>query len=157
MFTVFDLVQLLGPIMGMIIGGAVGAEFSVVLGIVGALAGGMLGLHLGWLPTKWMIMSARRKMDAFTSADLEAQLNASCWTPNFILLELRSRGEDIGKHLPFVLDLMQHEEPFYRTRGYAALLSAFPEKAQELRAYNPTHSAERCRAAVTAMNPETSV
>jgi hypothetical protein len=151
MFTLFDLFQVLGPIFGFIIGGAFGAEYGVPLGIAGALCGGYLALHLGRLPTKLMVRSARKDFAPFLVSDLEAKLDGGCWAPNLILMELKARGEDVTKHLPFVLSLLQDEEFFRRTRGYAASLSAFPNDARELADYNPTKSVEDCRNALSAL------
>ncbi len=155
MFSLFDLFQVIGPILGLIIGGAVGAEYGVPLGIAGALCGGYLGLHLGRLPTNLMVRSVRMDFAQFSVSDLEVKLDGACWTPNLILMELKARGEDVTKYLPFVLSLMQDDEFFRRTRGYAALLSAFPNEASKLVDYNPTKSVEDCRNALANLTTKT--
>lgn len=148
MFTLFDLIRLMSPLIGAIIGGSVGGEFGIAYGILGALLGGFIGLRLGALPTKLMIRSARNDFAPLSIPDLEDKLVDTGWTPNLILMELKARGENVDKHLPFVLSLLKHNDLHCRTKGYAALLSAFPDIAKRLKGYNPTNSAEACRQAL---------
>lgn len=148
MFTLFDLIRLMSPVIGTLIGGAVGGEYSIALGILGAFVGGLIGLLLGALPTRLMIRSARHEFAPLSLAVLEEKLVETGWTPNLILMELKARGQNIDQHLPFVLSLLKHDDLPYRTKGYAALLSAFPDLAMSLKGYNPTHSVEDCRQAI---------
>lgn len=154
MFTLFDLIQLMSLILGAIIGGAVGGEYGIAMGICGALAGGFIGLKLGAIPTTIMIRSVRKDFAPLTIPELESRLIDSEWTPNLILMELKARGEDVGKHLPFVFSLLDHDDLHCRSKGYAALLSAFPEIAKNLKDYNPTHSVEACHLAVAKAKQE---
>lgn len=148
MFTLFDVIQLMSPIVGAIVGGSVGGEQGIAFGILGAVVGGFIGLRLGAIPTKLMIRSARKDFDRLSIDELEAMLVDAGWTPNLILMELKARGESVDKHLPFVLSLLQHDDLHCRTKGYAALLSAFPAIAKSLKGYNPTYSVESCRKAL---------
>ncbi|MGF1655651.1 MAG: hypothetical protein ACFCU3_01595 [Verrucomicrobiales bacterium] len=148
MFTLFDLIQLVSPIVGAIIGGAVGGVHGIATGIAGALVGGFIGLKLGAIPTITMIRSVRKGFAGLTNPELESRLVDSEMIPNLILLELQARGEDVSKHLPLVLFLLNHDDLHRRSKGYAALRSAFPEIATNLKGYNPTDSAEACRQAV---------
>lgn len=146
MITIFDIVQILSPLLGLLLGGALGSKLGPVGAIVGALLCGGLGLYLGRLPTLFMIRGMRRKLARFGPAELRAQLrDPRCWTPNILLLELRARGEDISPELPLVLSLMESEHQHRRTFGFAALLSAFPEVAKSLRGYSPTQPVEKCK------------
>lgn len=154
MFTLFDLIQLMSPIVGAIVGAAVGGEYGIAIGVVGALLGGFIGLKFGAIPTKMMIRSTRKDFASLTNSELEGRLVDSEWIPNLILLELKARGEDVGKHLSFVFSLLTHDDLHCRAKGYAALLSAFPELAKNLRGYNPSDSAEACRQAVATTNQE---
>ncbi len=154
MFTLFDLIQLMSPLVGAIIGGAVGGERGIAYGVLGALLGGFIGLKIGSLPTRLMIRSARNDFAPLSIPELEDKLVDTCWTPNLILMELKARGQDVDKHLPFVLSLLKHSHTHCRTKGYAALLSAFPDIAKSLKGYNPTDSEETCRRLVDQATQE---
>lgn len=148
MFTLFDLFRLLALLLGVVVGGALGAEHGIGFAIAGGVIGCLVGAQVGALPTRLMIRIARRKFAALTVADLESQLVETGWTPNLILMELRARGEDVSKHLPFVLQLLGHEDLPCRTKGFAALLTAFPDVAKQAPGYNPTAPVDQCRAAL---------
>jgi hypothetical protein len=146
MVTFFDLVHLLSVLIGLLVGGAAGSRFGPGGAIAGGLVGVVTGLYLGNLPTKCMVRREHRKLASFSTAELRAQLHdVTCWTPNFLLLELQARGEDIRGELPFVLSIMECEQQHRRTIGYAALCSAFPDVAKSLRTYNPMQPVEKCR------------
>lgn len=145
MITIFDMVQILSPLLGLLLGATLGAPLGPVGAVVCGLFGGAVGLYLGRLPTLFMIRGMRRKLARFNPVELRDQLHdPKCWTPNILLLELRARGEDISTELPLVLSLMESEHQHRRTLGFAALLSAFPEVAKALRGYNPTQPIEEC-------------
>jgi hypothetical protein len=146
MFTIFDLIRCLSPLFGLLLGGGFGSELGIGGAIAGGLLGGAVGLFVGRLPILFLCRGMRRKLASFSAEELRAKLHdPGCWTPNFLLLELKARGQDIGEELPFVLSLMESEHGPHRTRGYAALLSAFPDVAKALKGYNPTQSTEKCR------------
>jgi hypothetical protein len=152
MVTLLDVFAILLSLTGFLFGGLWGARFGAAGAIGGTLAGGALGLFLGRLPTRMVISRARRELAPLSSVELRARLRqADCWTPNVLLLELRSRGEDIRFALPLVLGLMEAECPCHRVKGFAALLSAFPEVAKFAKGYNPNHSLERCKQKVAEL------
>jgi hypothetical protein len=155
MVTLYDLMAILLPVCGLAFGAGLGSDHGFVWAVVGALAGGMVGLYLGRLPKVIMIRCERRKLAPLASAEIRTRLHdPSCWTPQFLLLELRSRGEDIGPELPCVFDLMESENQHFRMKGLAALLSAFPEVAKMARGYNPIHPVEKCRQKVVQLRME---
>jgi hypothetical protein len=92
----------------------------------------------------------RRQFARLSVSELRNQLTTS-FTPNHILLELKARGEDISQDVEPVLSLLEAEESFTRTRGWAALLSAFPKWADSIRGYNPMRPVSECHQKVAEL------
>jgi hypothetical protein len=155
MITLYDLITIISTLVGIMIGMIIGKEYGIGLGIAGAIAGGYIGWRLGILPTRLMIRKQRRNLAKLTVDELHQQLHkpllSDGHTPNFLLLELRARGEDISKHVDMVLNLMEAESFLRRSVGFAALLSAYPQLARRMRPYNPNWSVERCRQCVAEL------
>jgi hypothetical protein len=147
MFTLFHVFVLVGGVFGFAFGLSIGAKlFGIVGGIVGALAGGCLGVIVGRIPESLLLRSLARHLKAKSTVELRAQLHGSkCLTPNVVLLELQSRGEDIRQELPVVLDLLVSEDTGRRGQGWAALSSAFPELVERIRDYRIGDSVDECR------------
>lgn len=147
MFTLFDLLRLIGFLGGAFVGGSLGWEWLGVFGLVLGGAGGFfVGGFVGQLPLICALKFVSRKFDAMTSDDLRQQLHApDCLAPNVLLLELRRRGEDIQSELTFLHSLLVSDEMFRRTAGWAALTSAFPELVHRIPNYNPTGTPAECR------------
>jgi hypothetical protein len=147
MFTFFDLLKLVGVIVGISFGVAGGTRvFGVVGGVTGALVGGYLGFVLGRIPENKVMRAVVRQLRRKSVAELRAYLHSpKCPTPNFVLLELRHRGEDTLQELPVVLDLLVSEDEGRRGFGWAALASAFPELAEKLRDYRIGDSIDECK------------
>jgi hypothetical protein len=123
MITLLDLIRIILTISGFLVGAILASEFGIVGTIFGALGGGTLAFLIGVLFDRIGLWRERRRLARFTSEELRAQLHEiNCWTPNLLLWEHQHR----------------------RTRGFAALLSGFPEFARFLRSYNPMHSQEAC-------------
>jgi hypothetical protein len=142
------LLKIMLPIFGFAIGIGVGKDY---LGLFGAIAGAILGLilfaYLGSCLDNLFLRISMRKMRKqfapFSVSELRSQLSTS-FTPNYILVELKLRGEDISKDIEPVLRLLEDENSSRRTRGYAALLSAFPQLAASVRGYNPMRPVSEC-------------
>jgi hypothetical protein len=147
MFTLFHVFVLAGAVFGLTTGLSVGAKFfGVAGGIIGALAGGYLGVVIGRIPERLVLRSLIRHLKAKSTAELRAQLHSpNCLTPNVVLLELQSRGEDIRQELPVVLDMLASEDVGRRGHGWAALTSAFPELVDRIRDYRIGDSVDECR------------
>jgi hypothetical protein len=147
MFTLFHVFVLAGALFGFSIGLSIGAKlFGVVGGIIGALAGGYLGVVVGRIPEALVLRPLVRHLKAKSTPELRAQLHSpKCLTPNVVLLELQSRGEDIRQELPVVLDLLVSEDTGRRGHGWAALTSAFPELVEQIRDYRIGDSIDECR------------
>jgi hypothetical protein len=123
------------------VGAVTGAEFGANLfgtigGIAGALLGGFLGFVIGCFPFVFAMISTSTDVERKSVEELHASLRGEGpMCPNFVLLELQARGENIEQHLPFILAMMEAPDVAYRQRGLAALYSAFPDLAKELHDY----------------------
>jgi hypothetical protein len=168
MFTIFHLFELTGSICGAFFGGMVGFRTGAVAGslvwggvdlysgIFGAVLGALLGLILGynagtipWRASMWLIL---RKLKKKSVEELRRELKADpCHIPNMILAELARRGENTLADLNAVLDLLESNSPHNRQVGWAALLSAFPRLADEIKFYSPSRSVEVYRERIEAL------
>jgi hypothetical protein len=138
-------------LIGLGLGAEYGAKlFGIIGGIVGALACGYLGLRLGFAPTALVLTMISVELGRMSVEELRAALRRgpNRFIPNFVLLELQGRGEDIEQHLPIVLNLLRSEDVADRSRGLAALRSAFPALADRLTDYRIGGPIESCRAEV---------
>ncbi|HXG08319.1 MAG TPA: hypothetical protein VNK04_00870 [Gemmataceae bacterium] len=147
MFTLFDILPLIGAGAGLALGIASGAQ---LLGTPGAIGGALVGCVFGFiggrLPFVLVLRVLRRDLAAKTVAELRADLrNPGCLTPNVVLLELLSRGEDLRPELPVVLDMLVSADFGRRGVGWAALASAFPELAASIADYRVSDPVEECR------------
>lgn len=147
MWTVYHLLRFVSIYAGCVFGVTTGVEwFGVIGGVVGAIAGGFLGSVVGNLPEFFILRSISRDLRRKSTGELREYLHKQGGpAPNILLLELKRRGEDINSELPIVLDLLESEEKGLRSHGWAALASAFPELAQEIRDYRIGGSVDDCR------------
>jgi len=149
------LLKIVLPVLGFAIGIGFGKDY---LGLFGAIAGAMLGLilfaYLGSMLDQLILRISLRKMRKhfapLSVSELRSQISTS-FTPNYILFELKARGEDISKDIEPVLRLLEADESFRRCRGYAALLSAFPQMAASTRRYNPMRPVSACHEKVAEL------
>ena len=147
MFTLFDLLQLVGFIGGLVLGIALGADsFGIVGGIVGGIGGFFIGAIIGRLPLIATLWLQARQFKSHSSDELRQSLHRDdCLTPNLHLLELQRRGEDIQTELPLVLQMLVSDHSDRRGFGWAALTSAFPDVANQISGYNPMASKAECK------------
>ena len=149
MFTLFDVLRLLGFASGAILGGRWGWQWFGALGaLVGGLGGFFVGGILGNLPFIVGLKLVERKLNRMSNQVLREYLHEPhCLTPNLVLLELDSRGEDINSELPYVHALLASEDMTRRTAGWAALTSAFPHLVETIPNYRPTDATDKCQQA----------
>ena len=145
---------------GGFVGGSIGAEigskyYGTIGGITGALIFGLIGLLVGRIPYALAVISITNEVKRKSVEELHASLRGvGPMCPNYVLLELQARGEDIEQHLPFILAMMEAPDAAYRQRGVAALYSAFPDLAKQLHDYRIHGSAEARHEAVEKLrNP----
>jgi len=142
--------------MGIAFGAWAGFARSGLPGsVAGALAGGFLGWAIGRLPVGWAVHRLMRDLSAKSSEELLAYLHSpGCLTPNYILLILQERGEDVQQELPAVLEMLESADFSQRSRGWAALASAFPELAARLSDYSVSDSMAECQRKSLALRRE---
>ena len=146
MFTIFHVLLLVGMVLGGVFGYRLGVLVNIPLGIVGAIVGVPVGFLIGQLPLLLSLRFASREFQSFTVDELRVMLKSKeHLAPNLLLLELASRGEDIEPDLPIVIELLTAESPDDRMRGWHALASAFPDRAQMIKDYRFTESRDMCR------------
>lgn len=147
MFTLFHALVFVGLGIGAIFGARAGlAMFGAVGGVVGGVAGAIAGCTLGRIPHLLALRSVARDLRSKSVAELRVDIQSlGCLAPNCALLELHRRGEDICQELPKVLDLLVSEDVVQRGRGWAALTSAFPALAEQVRDYRIGDSVDECR------------
>lgn len=147
MFTLFDLLRVVGMLAGATAGARCGWQY---FGVIGAVAGGAAGIiiggMIGQLPLVILLKLQLRHLKKMSSFALRTGLHQDeCLTPNIFLLELSRRGEDIEMERPFVYSLLTSSELSKRITGWAALTSAFPDLARSIPGYRPTKSVAECR------------
>ena len=105
----FYFLMLCAGFVGAVTGAEFGAKlFGIVGGIAGALLGGCLGYVIGCLPYVFAMISTKNDLDRKSVEELHTSLRGvGPMCPNFVLLELQARGEDIEQHLPFILAMME--------------------------------------------------
>ena len=146
MITIFHFLFLIGLIAGVIVGASSGWHRFGVLGVIpGVVVGVLAGGIIGWLPGYLAILIPSLRYEFMSTVELKKQLHESGSLINFILVELRRRGEDVNTELPFVQNFLTSSQMFERTAGWAAFISAYPELIPQIPNYNPTDSTEICR------------
>lgn len=156
MFTLFDVLGLVLPIAGIVYGAWLGfARGGWVPAILGAVLGGVTGFIAARLmlvvPQALLSRGQRRR----STADLQAELRAGkSLAPNVLLMELRRRGEADKADLAAVFDLLLADALEQRSRGLAALRSAYPELAAKIPEYRIEPLDDAGRAAVARLRQE---
>lgn len=147
MLSIFHIFALAGLVFGASFGAWEGAGRSGAVGLViGAVAGGLIGLVLGRIPGWLMLRSVAHDLGSKSSDELRGYLRSpGCLTPNCVLLELQRRAEDTRPEIPVILDLLVSTDIRRRSRGWAALNSAFPELAGEISNYCAEDPLEECQ------------
>lgn len=152
----FNFVRALQACM-LIVGAAGGlAAGSLLLGPWGALLGVVVGSGTGrWVGGYFEFFGLReivKEITTSSSVRLRALVRSpDCLTPNMVLLELKSRGEDIGEELRVVVELLSSEDAPTRGRGWAALNSAYPELVGKVADYRLTDAPDECRRKAAAL------
>jgi hypothetical protein len=144
----FTLLFHLLPLMGLAVGLAMGltwgiTRFGWLPGLACGLAGAFVGFMLARLPGAILLARAIHALKRRSTPDLRDELYTDrLATVNLILGELRARGEDTPEDRAFVLDLMASDDYNDRCRGWAALMTAYPEEAERIPGYSPVLATE---------------
>ena len=148
MVGLLELLSLIGVVLGTVAGSVLGFE---MLGVWGALGGGLASL---WVSGRLALGFRRRELLRIrrlfrhrSTEDLHDEvMGRRCMMPNVALLELGSRGVDLGPYLGGVLELLESKVEGDRIRGWAALASAYPGWAENIPGYpSQIRSLPACR------------
>jgi hypothetical protein len=155
-FTIFDLLGLVLTVAGLVCGAVVGFERGGLLAaVVGAALGGVIGFIASRLalivPFAVVSIGLRRR----STPDLRSELRSKAsLAPNVLLMELRRRGEAGEEDIAVVLDLLLDDSLEQRSRGLAALTSAYPDLAARIPEYRIEPLDDAGRAAVLRLRQE---
>jgi hypothetical protein len=150
----FTLFGHLLPLLGLFAGASVGLITGFSRGgfsgaVLGFVVGAILGLICGSLPGTVLRAILSFQLRRKTSGELRTSLrNGECRLVNLATSELRRRGEIVQDDIDFVLDMLVSIHHDDRCRGWAAMLTAFPELAAEIEEYSPINPLEDSRAKV---------
>lgn len=158
MITFYDLLAIICAVAGALLGVGFARAYGYP-SVLGGVAGIIVGGWLGRVPKRLTARRARRRLARFSVEELRRQLytpefSSNRWPPNYLLMELRARGEDLNKHIELVLSLLEADEPWRRAFGYGALLSAYRHLAPGLKGYRPSAPVEDCREKVAALRKQ---
>jgi hypothetical protein len=126
-FTLFDLLKLLGTVAGAVIGGSYGSSFGWPAAIVGALIGLIIGMLVGNLP--WAASYAWMRYDLKRSsvAKLKERLQREYFISHLLIGELVSRGEPLEQFRDYVAELLRSQNALERHCGEGVAGMWFPE------------------------------
>jgi hypothetical protein len=150
---------LLLPVAGLVYGAVLGFERGGVLpAIVGAVVGGVTGVLVSRLTLTIPLALIARSLKRRSTADLRSELHSKAsLAPNVLLVELRRRGEASEEDLAVVLDLLLDDSLEQRSRGLAALRTAYPELAAKIPEYHFEPLDDAGHAAVTRLRQERTI
>lgn len=143
MFTVFDLLEVMGAIVGLCLGIAFGASRY---GIVGALLGGTVGSFFGWcfgrIPYWALWFALSRHSVQFWRNCLERRE----WPKYKVaLVQLIRRGEDISTYRQVFVECLVSGNPLQREIACTVLRTFYPDAVSRIADYNPLEPTDVCR------------
>lgn len=145
MITVFHILPGMGLVFGALGGFALGSRLGTIPEIICGALGGGAGLVAGRIPFILVLKSMKRDFRSKTTEQLRAMLrDPGFLAPNVLLLELGSRGEDLEREMPVVLDMLTAPDRQRRIRGWHAFESAFPKRAKILNDYRIDDTPDEC-------------
>ena len=155
MITIFHVLQFAGLVFGALIGWKLGSGFY---GVPGAVAGTVLfafvGYQAGNLPWRLVLLFEKKRFSKQSTQELiEGLRGRYLFCPNLVLVELRTRGEDVRPFIPYLCELMTSDDIGTRSRGWVALKSAVPEYAALIPAYHPALGKDECIRIAETLKP----
>jgi hypothetical protein len=159
MITLFDLIRWLAMVVSAVVLAAFGwGQFGILGGLIGFPLGLILGWLLGRIPLTVGLQLIAFRLDRLTIDELVAELHhVDCPTPNLHLLELKRRGYDVLRELSVVHTLLTSTDMNRRGKGWAAIISAFPDCVETIAGYDPCATAldcqEKCKALPISTEP----
>jgi hypothetical protein len=128
---------------------------AVKLGALGLPLGALVGLLIGrWAVNLPLMLWASWLVNSLSSRSTEELQGLFVPNPGFgrtgcyqiAALIMKNRGADLRPVLPVLLDLLGAAAHRTRLDAYAAVLTGFPELAEDLKEYHPEEPAEVCQA-----------
>jgi hypothetical protein len=158
MITLSDLLlKIILPVMGLALSLGFPAQFGLkgwiayVAMIPCAAAGWLTFAYIGAffdrLVMRQLIRCSRRKLAPIPTAVLATQLPITL-TPNLVLLELATRGEDLSNYFATMLSLLEYPGIYRRQIAWVAFQPAFPEWAARMKGYRPQRPVADCHGQV---------
>ena len=127
MFTLFDLLKLLGTVAGAVIGGSYGSSFGWPAAIVGALIGLIIGMLVGNLPRAASYAWMRYDLKRSSVAKLKERLQREYFISHLLIGELVSRCEPLEQFRDYVAELRRSQNVLERHCGEGVAGMWFPE------------------------------
>ena len=128
MFTIFDLLKLLGAAAGALLGGIYGYQ---TFGWLGAVVGLPLGLLVGSFVCNlpWVVSWAWMRYDLkrCSIAKLKDRLHREYFISHLLIAELVSRGEPLGQFREYVAGLLRSNNSLERHCGEGTAGMWFPD------------------------------
>jgi hypothetical protein len=153
-FTIFHLLNLLGSLLGLYFGLRTGLHyFHLPVAILCSILGLITGMLLGAIPRYLAEKSFWKEITQSPDSRLLQIIQQDRWNfrQTMALLQLSTRGHDVQPHLPRILSMLESESPETRAFGFDALRIVYTELANQIPTYDPSQSAEKCRAALAPL------
>jgi len=128
MFTLFDLLKLVGAVTGAVVGGRYGYDaFGWPAAILGVLVGVVAGVLVGNLPwvASWAWM--RYDLKRCSVPRLKERLQREHFISHLLIGELVSRGEPLEQFRGYVAGLLRSGDPAEHHFGKGAARIWFPD------------------------------
>jgi hypothetical protein len=157
-----------GLALGVAVGGAITdglADWNLwryAAAAVGGIVAGAVAFILAYIPFELINrLITRRRFRRITEGSTDElwrsvdRARGGLWNywDTIALLQLAARGEDVSPALPSIIKMLEssHNADFCRRHAWDALRLVFFDEAEAMRDYNPTASAEDCRAKVARL------
>lgn len=116
MFTIFQVMQLLGVGVGLVLGLVIGhQEFGLTGAVIGAVTGVVCGYLLGALPYAIAGIWIRHDLKHCDTAELKARLDRQYAISHLIIAQLVRRGQPVEQFRAYV-DSLRHSDSADRRR-----------------------------------------
>ncbi len=105
--SIFHVLPVADLVVGAVYGAWLGSFFGLAIGAVGGVVGAILGFVPGSMSLILATLVFQHQYSKKSLEELRQMLrDPMCLAPNIVLLELRSRGEDLERELPVVFDML---------------------------------------------------
>jgi len=135
--------------IGIVTGMVLGILIQFGSGTWPTILGGGIGVILGWLGGNLLYilsgLHVARRMHSMSTEELRQALRDHAKLPNWILIELRQRGEDITQEMETIFTYLEADSYVVRRRGHRGLRVIFRPLSQVIpRTHLLSAPASRC-------------